>query len=550
MLAAARAHREPCPQAWLLRTIAGSLGWTPRSPSRHPYRQTVQSGDKPAPSSQRPRDPSIRRTWWLLLGAFLLLGIVNGVRLLGSGSPIDWLTVILVILAAIAAIGHRNAVAGLEAGGRGEAETFARILHGLTRSVSPDAIVAAIMDELVDATGADHAVLVRRRRDGTALEATLVTRRSGVPSTTTVMPLADLDGPADRPGRTTVGVPVGPGERAGEPAGEPVGDASAADEPKRTRVRREPLPGREALAGHDVDAAVPGEGAAAATPEIGARPTLLRRGLSEGLALLRDLGVPTPDIFGERRVATASEVLGRDDAAAIAGRITERVRAVFGLSHTLAAPLRSERRVMGAIVLSRRDRAAWPESARRLMLGAAAETSAALARADTYREVAERASTDPLTGLPNRRYFDEFSSLIARRRRAGDAVAVLMVDIDRFKLLNDTYGHPAGDAVLKAVAGAIASAVRDQDVPARVGGEEFAVLLRNPGPDVAFEVGERVRSAVRDLDFAPIGVAGVSVSIGVANASGPEESIPALVDRADRALLRAKRAGRDRVIAD
>jgi diguanylate cyclase (GGDEF)-like protein len=242
-------------------------------------------------------------------------------------------------------------------------------------------------------------------------------------------------------------------------------------------------------------------------------------------------------------------VLARGPEAYVADRIASRVGSAFGLSHTLAAPLRSERGVIGAIVLSRRDIHSWSESARRLLRVAAAETAAALDRADTYRSATAGASTDPLTGLPNRRYFDEFSSLLAGRRRAGDAVAVLMIDIDRFKVLNDTYGHPTGDQVLRAVAGAITSAVRDHDVPARMGGEEFAVLLRNPGTKVALEVGERVRQAVRELDLRRLGVPGVSVSVGVANATSPHEPIEGLVDRADRALLRAKRAGRDRVVA-
>jgi diguanylate cyclase (GGDEF)-like protein len=270
---------------------------------------------------------------------------------------------------------------------------------------------------------------------------------------------------------------------------------------------------------------------------------------AESLALLRDIGLPTPDILGLRGRAKATELLARGDEAVVVERVADRVRAAFGLPHTLTAPLRSaELGVIGAIVLSRRDRDAWPESARRLVRGAASETAAALERADSYRAAETSASTDPLTGLPNRRYFDEFSSLLTARRRKGDALAVLMIDIDKFKGLNDTYGHPVGDEVLKSVAGAITTAVRDQDVPARIGGEEFAVLLRNPGPAVALEVGERVRQAVRELDLADIGVPGVSVSVGVAHATGPEEPIHALVDRADRALLRAKRAGRDRVV--
>ena len=119
------------------------------------------------------------------------------------------------------------------------------------------------------------------------------------------------------------------------------------------------------------------------------------------------------------------------------------MRGVYGLSHTLAAPLRTEAGVIGAIVLSRRDREAWPAPARRFLEGAAVEAAAAMARAYSYREVAAHASSDPLTGLPNRRYFDEFCGLLARRRRAGDAVAVLMVDIDKFKVLNDTL-RPSG----------------------------------------------------------------------------------------------------------
>jgi diguanylate cyclase (GGDEF)-like protein len=242
-------------------------------------------------------------------------------------------------------------------------------------------------------------------------------------------------------------------------------------------------------------------------------------------------------------------VLARGSEAAIVERLAARVQSVFGLAHTLTSPLRSEGEVIGAIVLSRRNTHAWSESARRLLRGAAHETAAALVRAESYREATAGAATDPLTGLPNRRYFDEFASLLAGGRRSGDGVAVLMVDIDKFKGLNDTYGHPVGDQVLRAVAEAITRAVRDQDVPARIGGEEFAVLLRNPGPDVAIEVGERVRNAVRDLDLRALGVPGVSVSVGVANATGGDEAIQAVLDRADQALLRAKRGGRDRVIA-
>jgi diguanylate cyclase (GGDEF)-like protein len=524
----------------------------------------VNAVPPPPPSRQGPGDPSIRRTWWLLAGAFSLLALTSGLRLVTDKQPVDLLIAGLVILAAVAAIAHRNAVAGLESRGRGEAESFARILRGLSHSVSADAIVSAILDDLIDATAADHVVLVRRRRDGAALDATLVSRRAGVPTTTTLLPLSVLDAPAQGGDRPPVAVPMGSSD--GLPS---ANLASASDRPPAnaeavSSTGAAPSTGaglsRDGVAATDVGTAaeppVPDELRAPGLPrvarrasDVGGSRTFLHRAAAEALALLRDIGLPTPDILDASGRAKPSEVLARGDEAIVAERVAHRVRAVFGLSHTLTVPLRSEPRPIGVIVLSRRDRDAWPQSARRLVRVAAAETAAALERASSQRVVATSASTDPLTGLPNRRYFDEFSALLAGRRRAGDALAVLMIDIDKFKGLNDTYGHPIGDQVLRSVAGAITAAVRDQDVPARIGGEEFAVLLRNPGPLVALEVGERVRQAVRELDLGRMGVPGVSVSVGVANATTADEPIAALVERADRALLRAKRAGRDRVIA-
>ncbi len=233
----------------------------------------------------------------------------------------------------------------------------------------------------------------------------------------------------------------------------------------------------------------------------------------------------------------------------IADRIAARARGTYGLTDTLAAPLTSEGTVIGAIVLSHRTAGAWSATTRRLLNGAAAEASSALSRAYSQRAVEAQASTDALTGLPNRRYFDEFCGLLARRRRADDAVGVLMVDIDKFKVLNDTHGHATGDEVLRAVGGAIIAAVREDDVPARYGGEEFVVLLRNPTPEVALDVGERVRVAVGALELRRLGVRAVSVSVGVAVARHADQSIDELIAQADRALYRAKRAGRDRVVA-
>jgi diguanylate cyclase (GGDEF)-like protein len=124
---------------------------------------------------------------------------------------------------------------------------------------------------------------------------------------------------------------------------------------------------------------------------------------------------------------------------------------------------------------------------------------------------------------------------------------MLMVYIDHFKRLNDTHGHAAGDEVLREVAGAIAGSLRAADTPVRYGGEEFAVVLRRASQEQAIEVAERIRSAVAGLAPSVLGEgARVSVSVGLAMA-GEEEDVVTVIERADQALYRAKRRGRDRV---
>ncbi len=452
--------------------------------------------------SPTPDDRVIRRTWRILSASFLLLGILAIVRLALPGATLlDGIAAVLLAVGFAAALANRHAVVAREAGRRVEAESFARMLHGLSRSVSPDAVVEAIVAELALVTEADHVAVVQRRPDRAALDATLVTTRPGVPATSAVLPIVDLEDRVDVPS-DAVAIAIG----------DVAANDRAAATARALRARRVP---------------VPSGGWLAATTRLASR------------------GVGSP----VRDRAEPIEVVGRGAAARIAARIAARVRTSFGLSFVLVAPLRSDGRVVGAIIVSRRSGAAWPDATRRLLAAAATEAAAALERAIAQRDAETRATTDALTGLPNRRYFDEFCALIGRRRRAGDAIGVLMIDIDRFKRLNDTFGHAAGDEVLRAVAGAIAAAVRDDDVPCRFGGEEFAVILRNPGPGVAADVGERVRAAVAALDLRALGVPAVSVSVGVAVSHAPGEPIADVVAQADAALYAAKRSGRDRVVA-
>jgi diguanylate cyclase (GGDEF)-like protein len=166
-------------------------------------------------------------------------------------------------------------------------------------------------------------------------------------------------------------------------------------------------------------------------------------------------------------------------------------------------------------------------------------------------ELAEEAVRDPLTGLHNRRHLDRaLRADLASRPRTGH-LAVLVVDVDHFKAVNDRLGHAAGDRVLTAVAGTLARAVRDGDTAARLGGEEFVLVLPGAGRVQALERAERIRGAVAGTVHHVGGdgaVTGVTVSIGVAVCPADGTSAAALLEAADRALYAAKAAGRDRVV--
>jgi len=155
------------------------------------------------------------------------------------------------------------------------------------------------------------------------------------------------------------------------------------------------------------------------------------------------------------------------------------------------------------------------------------------------------ATIDELTGAKNRRRFrEDLELLFAQADRKGAPLSILMLDIDHFKQYNDTFGHPAGDEVLRRVGTVLQSAVRSHDVVARYGGEEFVVLMPATEASEALEVAERLRAAIA---YQPWPLRKVTASLGVATTGHGTPNAAALVDQADRALYQSKQAGRDQV---
>lgn len=163
----------------------------------------------------------------------------------------------------------------------------------------------------------------------------------------------------------------------------------------------------------------------------------------------------------------------------------------------------------------------------------------------TARLFASQAGIDTLTGMPNRRYLDEqLDRDVARADRHREPLSVLLVDIDRFKAVNDLHGHQAGDRALRELASRLSNTVRGSDLAGRWGGEEFLVIAPNTGHDAALELAERCRTAIADTLVEDIGK--VTASFGVATFT-EHDNAHSLVHRADIALYAAKDGGRDAV---
>jgi diguanylate cyclase (GGDEF)-like protein len=226
---------------------------------------------------------------------------------------------------------------------------------------------------------------------------------------------------------------------------------------------------------------------------------------------------------------------------------------VLGAGSALAAPLLADERLLGVVLVARPAASApFDREDLQLLDLFAQQAASALEKARLFAELRQMASTDPLTGLINRRHFYEMAGReLERVRRSGGALAILMLDLDHFKLVNDAFGHQAGDEALRAVAEVLRTGLRTADVPARYGGEELVVLLPDADADHAAQAAERVRAAIAAVSVATErGEVQLTVSMGVAaTCAGGAESLDQLLARADDALYAAKRQGRNCVVA-
>jgi diguanylate cyclase (GGDEF)-like protein len=212
-------------------------------------------------------------------------------------------------------------------------------------------------------------------------------------------------------------------------------------------------------------------------------------------------------------------------------------------------PLEGGHRTHGLITVARRDHP-FSDDDRALLRSLAAQATLALENVDLHHQVSRQAVTDELTGLSNHGRFQELlGTEMEQVRRYHHPVGLIMLDIDDFKSINDTYGHPQGDVVLRRVARVVADNSRDADFPARYGGEEMALILPHTGMEGAHAIAERVRTAVEALRIPrndEQGTLRITASLGVAATT--DGSKDALIADADAALYEAKRHGKNRTV--
>jgi diguanylate cyclase (GGDEF)-like protein len=221
-----------------------------------------------------------------------------------------------------------------------------------------------------------------------------------------------------------------------------------------------------------------------------------------------------------------------------------------GYGSLLTLPLVARGEVQGTLVLGARRNGAFTVEAREMLRILANQAAGSLEHAAAYARLEMLATTDGLTGLINHRHFQErIADRCARSDRLGQKMCLILCDVDHFKHINDSYGHPVGDTVLRDVASVLADSVRQIDVVARYGGEEFALVLEGTDGPGGMQLAERIRGEIATRVFrCSEGSFRVTMSFGVAEYPHDADDKHALIDVADQALYAAKHGGRNRTM--
>jgi diguanylate cyclase (GGDEF)-like protein len=214
-------------------------------------------------------------------------------------------------------------------------------------------------------------------------------------------------------------------------------------------------------------------------------------------------------------------------------------------------PLSFQLGIIGYLIVeNRKEGGVFVDAEVRIAQALANEAAIALENARLFQEVEKLSTTDPLTGLNNRRYFNEAAQkLFNLSIRYKRSLSAFMLDIDYFKKVNDTYGHDIGDEVLRRVAQTCQRLMRVTDLSARYGGEEFCFLFPETNSRGAFIIAEKLRKAIAKMEIEVNGQTfSITASLGVSECDHKEDSLEQLIKRSDQALYEAKRKGRDRAV--